>query len=187
MKFSQLILLVLISTGLAIVSCKDSADESKTETPASVSPNANPAEDAGVMQPTSPGNIAVQPGGAAATGGTTSGGAKEHHYICQTEGCTGNSMSQGKCPICNADLVHNQAYHSQNNSGGANTNAATPVMIDPATGKPTTANPATPPSAQNASGEYHYACPAGHPGGAMAGKCSTCGAELTHNSAYHNK
>lgn len=188
MKFSQLILLFLIGTGLTMVSCKDSDVESKTDTPASVSPTANPAEDGGVMQPTSPGNIAVQPGGAAATGQTTSGaGGKQHHYICNTEGCDGNSMSAGKCPVCSADLVHNQAYHSQNNSGDANTNAATPIMIDPETGKPTTATPATPPSAQNASGEYHYACAAGHPGAAMAGKCSTCGAELTHNPAYHNK
>ncbi len=188
MKFSQVILLILISTGLAFTSCKDSADESKTDTPASVSPTANPGEDGGVMQPTNPGNIAVDPGGAAAMGTNTTGGKKEHHYICNTEGCEGNSMSAGKCPVCSAELVHNAAYHSQNNSGGANNaNAATPIMIDPETGKPTTATPATPPSGQNASGEYHYACDAGHPGAAMAGKCSTCGAELKHNPAYHNK
>jgi hypothetical protein len=186
MKFSHLILFACLGVCTTFISCKDSAEESKTETPASVSPNANPDENSGIMEPTtSPGTMAVQPGGAAATGGATTG--SQAHYTCQTAGCTGSGAAQGPCPVCGADLVHNQAYHSQGAGSTPGASPSTPVMIDPATGQPATPAQTTPPSAQNAAGEYHYACPAGHAGAASAGNCSTCGAALTHNTAYHNK
>jgi len=48
----------------------------------------------------------------------------------------------------------------------------------------------TPPGAepaQNSAGVWHYTCPSGCAGGAAgAGLCATCGATLTHNTAYHN-
>lgn len=185
MKLSQLILLACLSVCMTIVSCKDSAEESKTETPASVSPNANPSDNPGMMQPTTTGNMAVQPGGAAAAGGATTGA--QPHYTCQTAGCTGSGAAQGPCPVCGADLVHNQAFHAQSAGNTPGSSPSTPVMIDPSTGQPAAPGQATPPSAQNAAGEYHYTCAAGHAGAGTAGNCSTCGAALTHNAAYHNK
>lgn len=194
MKLSQLILLAIISVGVTMIACKDSAEESKSDTPETVSPNGNATTDPGIMDPTTPGTLTspsgtlTSPTGAATTGGTPATAAgSQAHYTCQTPGCTGSGAAQGNCPVCSKPLVHNAAYHAQANPGAPSTTPTTPIMIDPATGKPTTATPATPPSAKNAAGEYHYACPAGHAGGAAAGKCSTCGAELTHNSAYHNK
>ena len=52
----------------------------------------------------------------------------------------------------------------------------------------TTPQPATQTQTQTASVE-HYICPAGHKGGGgdAAGKCSVCGAELTHNAAFHDQ
>ena len=87
MKLSHLILLACVSVCMTVVSCKDSAEESKSDTPTAVSPNATPTENPGVMQPTNaPGTIAVQPGGAAAqsSGGNT--GGAQAHYTCNTEG-----------------------------------------------------------------------------------------------------
>ncbi len=179
MKFSHLILLTCLTACMTIVACKDSAEESKNETPTSASPNANEGDNSGIMNPTTPaGNQAVN-------NPTAING--EPHYKCQTAGCTGNALAQGNCPICGAELVHNQAYHNQSGSGTPGTSPSTPVMIDPATGQPATDQQMTPPPAKNAAGEYHYTCPAGHAGAGAAGNCSTCGAALSHNAAYHNK
>jgi hypothetical protein len=180
MKFSHLILLSLFCAGISMISCKDSAEESKTDTPEVVSPNSN--GDMGVMSPTNQTVPAIQQDPNTAAGAT--GG--QQHYKCQTAGCAGGGAAAGSCPVCGAELVHNQAFHSQNQATPA-TPSTTPVMIDPATGQPATPEQMSPPSAQNSAGEYHYACPSGHAGAASAGKCSTCGAELTHNAAYHNK
>ena len=194
MKFSRLILLACISVCMTFVSCKDSAEESKSDTPASVSPNANPATNPGVMDPTN--QAAQTPAAQPASPGTqqqiniptTAAVGGESHYKCPTAGCTGGGDAKGACSVCGAELAHNQAYHAQNQ--GAQTpvpSQTTPIMIDPASGKPATPEQLSPPAAQNASGEYHYACPAGHAGAGSAGSCSTCGAELAHNTAYHNK
>ncbi len=186
MKFSHLILLACVSVCMTFVSCKDSTDESKSDTPESVSPNANPDGSPGIMDPTMQ---PVSPGGQQAINNPNAAVGGESHYKCQTVGCTGGSASQGSCPVCGAELVHNQAFHAANQGEQAPPSASqtTPVMIDPATGKPATPEQIAPPSAKNSAGEYHYACPAGHAGAGAAGNCSTCGAALTHNTAYHNK
>lgn len=44
-----------------------------------------------------------------------------------------------------------------------------------------------PPTATTNSGVDHYTCPDGHPGGAAAGSCSTCGKPLVHNQAFHSQ
>ena len=107
------------------------------------------------------GTVATDP---AAAGQPISLGGNEAHYKCTKEGCTGKGDAAGKCPLC----------------GTAN-----PVQVNPTGGTPSTATP-TPPSAQNAKGEYHYSCAKGHPGAATAGNCAKCGEPLTHNQAYHN-
>ena len=97
-----------------------------------------------------------------------------YHYTCPN-GCEGGGGdTQGSCPVCNAALVHNQAYHTQqldqqtNNQLNNNQNTSTA-------------------SGQNSAGVYHYTCANGCPGGAgTATACATCGATLVHNQAYHD-
>lgn len=95
-----------------------------------------------------------------------------YHYTCPN-GCEGGGGdSQGACAVCNAALVHNQAYHNQPAEP-----ANDPFNIQEA---PTT-------SGQSTAGVFHYICPDGDPGGAAdAGACATCGKALVHNQAYHN-
>lgn len=96
------------------------------------------------------------------------------HYTCPN-GHPG-AASGGNCSVCGVALEHNQAYHD-------NQATTTPeITTTPTT--PTNTTTASP--AQNAAGEYHYACPNGHPGAASAGSCSVCGSALAHNQAYHN-
>ncbi len=101
------------------------------------------------------------------------------HYVCP-DGHEGGAASEGTCASCGKALVHNQAYHAQP--------AATPT---PPAGNVmnnvTMPNPQTPEPAQNAAGVYHYTCSNGCAGGAgSAVACSSCGATLVHNQAYHN-
>lgn len=97
--------------------------------------------------------------------------AGQFHYVCPN-GDGGGAGAAGACPNCGAQLVHNQAFHD-----------------NPAQNTPQINNPITPQTptntAQNAAGEWHYACPNGHPGSGTAGSCATCGAQLAHNQAYH--
>ena len=66
----------------------------------------------------------------------------------------------------------NETVNTQQTIPPTNMTAPTP---------PPTAEPA-----QNADGVWHYTCPNGCEGGAgAAGPCPGCGAQLTHNSAYH--
>jgi hypothetical protein len=167
MKISHFLFLALFAAALTTTACKDNKDSGTTE-----------------EQTTSPEGTMTTDPGAAATAATPAGGT-EAHYKCTKAGCTGTGAQQGKCPICGSDLAHNQAFHAQ--AGAAGTSPANPVQIDPATGKPTAAGTPTPPAAQNAKGEYHYTCAAGHPGAATAGNCAKCGQPLTHNQAYHQQ
>lgn len=96
--------------------------------------------------------------------------AGQYHYVCPN-GDPGGAGSAGLCPTCNAQLVHNQAYHSTDQSQSPITTTTTPAQ---------NAN-----AAQNAAGEWHYACPNGHAGAGVAGNCATCGAQLAHNQAFH--
>lgn len=99
--------------------------------------------------------------------GATANASGEHHYICSA-GCGGGGPSSGSCPSCGAALVHNDAYHS---SGGSES------ITLPDAG-----------ATANASGEHHFVCSAGcGGGGASAGNCPSCGAELVHNDAYHSQ
>lgn len=166
MKISHFLILALISTFLSAVACKDKKEETTTEGETVTLPE---------------GTVATDP---AAAGQPISLGGNEAHYKCTKEGCTGKGDAAGKCPVCGTDLVHNQAFHAQA-VGTPGSSPANPVQVNPTGGTPATATP-TPPSAQNAKGEYHYSCAKGHPGAATAGNCAKCGEPLTHNQAYHN-
>jgi hypothetical protein len=130
--------------------------------------------------------VAVDPAASMpTTGGQPSSTGTEPHYKCTTAGCTGSGAAQGKCPVCGADLVHNQAFHAQS-TGTPGSTPDKALQVTPqggATATPPTTTPTA--TAKNAKGEYHYKCSKGHPGAASAGNCSTCGEALTHNQAYH--
>jgi hypothetical protein len=170
MKLSHVLLFAFISTFLSLTACKDSKTDAATETPTSTTPEGATGQDPATLN----------------TGSTDAAGAtggKESHYKCTTAGCNGTGDAQGKCPVCGAELVHNQAFHSATPTAPG-TSPANPVQINPTNSPAATA---TPPSAQNAKGVYHYTCPKGHEGGAaLAGNCAKCGEALTHNQAYHN-
>ena len=103
----------------------------------------------------------------------TTAAAGVDHYTCPN-GHAG-AAAAGNCAVCGVALEHNQAYHN-------NQPATTPnISTTPTTPTTTAATPA-----QNAAGEYHYACPNGHAGAAAAGSCAVCGTALAHNQAYHN-
>lgn len=174
MKIYPFLILVLFSACLTIVSCKDNKAETTTEGQAvdslgGIIPAVDPAADPAMT----------------ATPSSTGAGS-EPHYKCTKDGCTGSGAAAGKCPVCGTELVHNQAFHAQP-AGAAGSSPTNPVQVTQSGGTPTT-NPTatpTPPSAQNAKGEYHYKCSKGHAGAASAGNCSTCGEPLTHNQAFH--
>ena len=172
MKLSSLLLIALISTFISATACKDTKGDASTETPVST------VQEGGT----------VEPAATLSTGSTSATGSTEKHYKCTTAGCTGSGDAQGKCPVCGAELVHNQAFHSQ----GASTpgsSPANPVQVNPtnSTAPATPATAATPPSAKNAKGVYHYSCPKGHEGGsASAANCPKCGEPMVHNQAFHD-
>ena len=102
------------------------------------------------------------------------------HYTCPN-GHPGGAGTATTCPECNATLVHNKAYHSNNA-----TQTIQPDLSSPGTVTPTPITPSQPPG-QNAAGVWHYTCPNGHAGGAgSAASCPDCGATLVHNKAYHD-
>lgn len=113
------------------------------------------------------------------------------HYICPNR-CKGSgSDAPGKCPVCGADYLHNDAFH-QNNS------ASTPASENPSTAvsSQNTSTPATSSLTQTEiealkkkGPEYlaHYVCPSycKGSGSASAGKCPVCGKDYIHNDVYH--
>ncbi len=122
------------------------------------------------------------------------------HYTCP-KGCAGGGGSAIACASCGTTLAHNQAYHGNpatpptpnvtttSSSGGV----TSPVFTDPSKQPVATPNSSltVPPKKneppQNASGVWHYTCPAGCAGGGgSAIACSKCGKTLAHNQAYHN-
>lgn len=117
-------------------------------------------------------------------------GGSVMHYICP-KNCEGSGgAGAGTCPVCGSEYIHNQAFHAAQSAptteGGTTTatfqggTGATP------TPDPTSITPPTPEPAQNAAGVWHYTCAKGCAGGAgSAVACATCGATLTHNTAYH--
>lgn len=61
------------------------------------------------------------------------------------------------------------------------------VVADPALSTVPPSPTTTPEPPQNAAGVWHYTCVNGCAGGAgAAGKCASCGGDLTHNTAYHD-
>lgn len=176
MKLTHLFLITLISIGLSTIACKDSQGDTTSEETTTGTTDGSIVSDPIVMDPTIP---------PVTTGTTGSTGASgESHYKCNTAGCKGGGDAAGKCPVCGAELVHNQAFHAQATAPGAS--PANAVKIDPTTGTPPANATPAPPTAQNAKGEYHYKCAKGHAGAASAGNCGTCGEALVHNQAYHN-
>ena len=180
MKISHFFWFILISASLSVVACKDNKDTT-TETPATEG------------QVTTPGGDAMTADPAANTGAGTqasAGSGSEPHYKCSKPGCTGSGAAQGKCPVCGTDLVHNQAFHAQSQLATPGTAPDNAIQVAPSGGN--NAQSTQPvqqgqPVAQNAKGEYHYTCPKGHPGAAMAGNCSKCGEALTHNQKFHQE
>ena len=175
MKISQIFWLFLITGALTVVSCKDNKDAA-AETPATTE-----------GQVTAPGDaVVVDPAAGANTAATPANG--EPHYKCSKPGCTGSGAAQGKCPVCGTDLVHNQAYHAKNQLATPGTNPDNAIQVAPS-GNNAITQPVQQAEAvaQNSKGEYHYTCPKGHPGAAMAGNCAKCGEALTHNQKFHQE
>lgn len=88
--------------------------------------------------------------------------------------------------ICCLALTFFACQNNADSSAGTDTNtpeATTPVTPNAPTTVP---NPAT--TITTNSGVEHYICPNGHvgSGGDAPGSCAQCGAELSHNQAYHN-
>lgn len=123
------------------------------------------------------------------------------HYTCPN-GHTGGAGSATACAECGTTLVHNSVYHG--NPAAAPAAAAGGAVAPVAGGTPATmfADPSKTPinttvgaapvaaptaePAQNATGVWHYTCPSGCAGGGgSATACSSCGATLAHNQAYH--
>ena len=95
------------------------------------------------------------------------------HYICPNNCAGSGGAAQGACPVCGAQYLHNQAWHDQQTQPGAQPAAEPFQQPDALPG-------------QNSLGVWHYTCTAGCPGGSGAmGNCTTCGAALVHNDAYH--
>lgn len=126
---------------------------------------------------------AVTPAAAPAVAGAVD------HYTCPN-GHPG-APSAGNCAQCGTTLVHNQAFHANDQpAAAANSNPMqqfAPAAAAANSTAPATPNPAAASPAQNAAGVYHYTCSSGCAGGAGgAGNCASCGNPLAHNQAYHN-
>src|SRR5699024_220751 len=137
-------------------------------------------------------NITLPDAGASANVTPSVGG--EHHFMCSA-GCGDGGPSQGNCPSCGAALVHNDAYHAQDQFGSNNNLTPTPAppgqnMGDPKGKYPSVFNSPSAPRATVPQGGvgsgHHYICSAGcGGGGANQGSCPSCGATLVHNDAFH--
>lgn len=102
------------------------------------------------------------------------------HYTCSA-GCGGGGAAAGACPQCGSELAHNQAYHNQSSTPTINPNGPISPIIQTQPQLDEANAPAI-----NSAGVFHYTCSAGcGGGGAAAGACPQCGAELAHNQAYH--
>jgi hypothetical protein len=111
------------------------------------------------------------------------------HYTCPN-GHAG-APAAGNCVQCGTALVHNQAFHANDQvAPPANSNPMqefAPAAAGANSTTTVTPNAAAASPAQNAAGVYHYTCAAGCAGGAgAAGTCPSCGGALAHNQAYHN-
>ncbi|MDG2449473.1 MAG: heavy metal-binding domain-containing protein, partial [Saprospiraceae bacterium] len=100
---------------------------------------------------------------------TPAGGVE--HYICPNGHAGKGGEGAGTCSECGATLEHNTAYHDsepQQDLASQTTNVNDLGATNPDV--------------------EHYICPNGHAGsgGAGAGQCAQCGAELSHNDAFHN-
>lgn len=159
---------LVLALGLIFTSCSDSGSQSATEqAPSQLDQSSdNSTPQINITNPEATGGNG-QPVAASVSGG--------QHYICPNN-CEGSGgASAGTCPVCGTDYVHNAGFHQKNSPSADGTGS--PVIST----SPTTAEPA-----QNASGVWHYTCPKGCAGGGgSAGPCSSCGATLAHNPAYH--
>lgn len=161
MKYIKTLVVLLFSSVIFFYACKDSTNSQKQE-------------------PLQPLEAVDTPPPASATTSTpaTSEPAQNtgqvFHYTC-SKGCAGGAASAGNCETCGSPLAHNQAFHSN-----ASTEPIAAPFYTPTT--PTTTSNAS----NNSTGVFHYICGNGCEGGAgSAGNCSTCGGELSHNTAYH--
>ncbi|HMQ07877.1 MAG TPA: hypothetical protein PKC30_11290 [Saprospiraceae bacterium] len=97
-----------------------------------------------------------------------------HHYICPNNCAGSGGPSDGTCPVCGANYLHNQAWHDQPSNQSGMQTIQQPITSDQMSG-------------QNARGDWHYICSAGCAGGSGSlGNCASCGGALVHNDAYHN-
>ncbi len=167
MKYYKILSILLLSTVISFYACNDKSSAAKQEAREALEA-ANPpsAPNATIPNGATPPPPVVEP---------AQNADGVWHYTC-SKGCAGGSGAKGNCFTCGGPLVHNTAYHPQNNS--------TPTTITP----PITpqATPPTPEPAQNAAGVWHYTCGNGCAGGGAAvGPCGTCGSTLAHNTVYH--
>lgn len=176
MKFSLFLFSALIGLFITVSSCS-----SKKEDPAAVT-----------LTDSIPDGAMVSPDASAARMASSTTG--EAHYKCPKNCEGGTGSAKGPCPVCGAEMTHNQAFHAQASTPGAS--PETPIKVDPinstgantiSAGQPTPQTmPAEP--AQNAKGVWHFTCAKGCAGGAGAqGTCATCGGPLSHNQVYHQQ
>lgn len=159
---------LLLFIVFAIVSCKN--EQKPTATPATdaieaVIPNPTDAPMTVNIPVSSDGNV--------------------HHYVCADKCEGGFSDNGGTCPVCGKTLVHNQAFHDQQQ-------AAPQMQVDQ---NSPNIQQVTPPQTQDVSVPagadgvvHHYVCTRGCVGGnsTTAGNCPVCGNALSHNQAFHN-
>ncbi len=169
MKIYNLLFIILVGVFSTTIACKSKTDDSANQQ---------------ITTMDSSGIFATQDPAAPGTPTPTTN-PNEPHWKCP-KNCKGSGgPSQGKCPVCGSEYVHNAAYHNQ----APGTSPVSPIKIDPATNTTVPANTAVPASAaaQNEKGVYHYICSKGCAGGAgVAGNCAKCGNPLTHNQAFHD-
>jgi hypothetical protein len=87
--------------------------------------------------------------------------------------------------MCCLALTFFACQNNTDSNSGADT--STPAVTTPVT--PSAQTPTAPANTITTNtGVEHYTCPNGHvgSGGDAPGSCSQCGAELSHNQAYHN-
>ncbi len=172
-----LLYLILPGVFLLFTGCASPDRTSEGDTPTS-SPLAAPEQVAPSDEATAKTNAGTNQSSASADVSATA----MFHYICPNRCKGGGSQEQGKCPVCNTDLIHNDAYHNQPQPQIATpAQPAQPQVKDLSV---TQSPPAEP--AQNSKGVWHYICPKGcQGGGGQAIACATCGTQLVHNQAYH--
>lgn len=109
---------------------------------------------------------------------------KVWHFICANR-CEGgvSDVSGSNCPVCGQMLSHNQGFHAQEGEQQQPEIQQQEQQIDV---EQIQRQMQEQEPAQNQQGTWHYICPNGCSGGSGSpAACSTCGATLTHNDAYH--